>query len=269
MQAKTGMRVRRYIDLLISSGYGVLKKSECRNAGFRILLYHSIGNCLPHDTYGMSVSVKSFREQIRVLSEDEEIEIISLNPSTYHSLWNRNGVKLKIAITFDDGYKDNLYVAAPILVECGSPFTVFITTKFVDNKSSVYLTPEELRELSALPGVTIGSHGMTHARLSGLSDYKLYAELADSRARIEDIIGKKVDMISYPHGKVDRRVRDAAVKSGYSLGVGSRFGINFANTDPMFLRRTEIWTTDSGDVFRHKYSGAWDWYGYYQRLRGL
>jgi peptidoglycan/xylan/chitin deacetylase (PgdA/CDA1 family) len=217
----------------------------------------------------MSVSIKSFKEQIRVLSEDKEIEIISLNSLTYHSLWNRNGVKLKIAITFDDGYKDNLYVAAPILAEYGSPFTVFITTKFVDNNSSVYLTPEELRELSALQGVTIGSHGMTHARLSGLSHYELCDELVESRSRIEDIIDKKVQMFSYPHGSFDRRIRDAAVEAGYLLGFGSRFGINSKHSDPMFLRRTEIWAVDSENIFRQKYSGAWDWYGYYQKLRGL
>ena len=116
------------------------------------------------------------------------IEIISLNSSTYHSLWNRNGVKLKIAITFDDGYKDNLYVAAPILAEYGSPFTVFITAKFVNKNSSVYLTPGEMRELSALPGVTIGSHGMTHRRLTGLNSGDLMSELSKSRSRIEDLV---------------------------------------------------------------------------------
>jgi len=263
------MRVRRSIDHLISSGYEVFRNCRYGDADFRIMLYHSIGNSLPHDTYGMSVSIKSFKEQIRLLSEDEEIEIISLNSSIYHSLWNGDGVKLKIAITFDDGYKDNLYVAAPILAEYGSPFTVFVTTQFVDNNSSVYLTPEELRELSALPGVTIGSHGRTHARLSGLSDYELCDELVGSRSRIEDIIGKKVDMVSYPHGKFNRRVRAAAVDSGYRLGFGSRFGINSKHSDPMFLKRTEIWAEDSENIFRQKYRGAWDWYAYYQKMRGL
>lgn len=263
------MRVRRAIDLLISSGYGAVRNCRHGDGDFRILLYHSIGKKLTHDTYGMSVSTESFKEQMRVLSEGEEIEIISLNSSAYHSLWNKNDVKLKIAITFDDGYKDNLCVAAPILADYGIPFTVFITTEFVGSNSDVYLTPEELRALSALPGVTIGSHGMTHARLSGLSDDELYDELEESRLRIEDMIDKKVRMFSYPHGSFDRRIRAAAVEAGYLLGFGSRFGINSKNSDPMFLRRTEIWAGDSENIYRQKYSGAWDWYGYYQKLRGL
>jgi len=95
--------------------------------------------------------------------------------------------------------------------------------------------------------------------------------IAVQESRISSVrkSGKKVDMISYPHGKADRRVRDAAVNSGYRLGFGSRFGVNCENTDPMFFRRTEIWDTDSVDVFHQKYMGAWDWYGYWQKLRGL
>ena len=263
------MALKRSIFEMISSAFDRFATCGRKQAGIRILLYHSVGADLPHDTYGMGMSIESFREQIRIIAEDIRTEVIPLRiPEGCLSLFE-NYDKVKLSVTFDDGYRDNLYTAAPVLMEWDIPFTVFVTAGYLRMNSSVYLSKEDLKELSGLPGVTIGSHGMTHSRLTKLSDSDLVGELSDSRSRIEDIIGKKVDMLSYPHGKVDRRVRDAAVKSGYSLGVGSRFGINFANTDPMFLRRTEIWTTDSEDVFRRKYSGAWDWYGYYQQLRGL
>jgi len=260
---------KRQICSYVSSLFDLVPKKIGKRVELRILMYHSIGDTLKNDRYGMTISIESFGNQISIVSKDDKVQIISLKSKNFDSLWSEKNGKMKIAITFDDGYRDNLYAVAPVLLKWGIPFTVFVTSGFLQNNSNVYLSKEDLRELSGLPGVTIGSHGMTHARLSGLSDYELYAELADSRSRIEDIIGKKVDMLSYPHGKVDRRVRDAAVKSGYRLGFGSRFGVNFENSDPMVLRRTEVWSGDSKDVFRQKYSGAWDWYGYYQKLRGL
>jgi peptidoglycan/xylan/chitin deacetylase (PgdA/CDA1 family) len=264
-----GVAIKRNICELISFACDRFTKFGRKEAGIRILLYHSIGTNLPHDTYGMGISIESFKEQIRIISKDKRTGVIPLRFSEDHLSFAENSDKVKLAITFDDGYRDNLYTAAPVLLEWGVPFTVFVTSSFLQNNSSVYLSKEDLRELSDMPGVTIGSHGMTHCRLTKLNDRDLVCELLESRSRIEDIIGKKVDMLSYPHGKIDRRVTDAAVESGYRLGLGSRFGINLENTDPMFLRRTEIWDGDSEDVFRRKYSGAWDWYGYYQTLRGL
>jgi len=53
-----------------------------------------------------------------------------------------------VAITFDEGYKDNLYFVAPLLVGNGIPFTVFVTTDFSKNNKKDILQPLEIRELS-------------------------------------------------------------------------------------------------------------------------
>ena len=37
-----------------------------------------------------------------------------------------------VAITFDDGYADNVTSAAPVLAELGLPATVFVTSGFLD-----------------------------------------------------------------------------------------------------------------------------------------
>lgn len=263
------MALKRSIFELISSVFERFATCGRKQSGVRILLYHSVGTNLPHDTYGMGISIESFKEQMKIISEDKGTEVIPLRFSEDNLSFAENSDKLKFAITFDDGYRDNLYIAGPVLLEWGVPFTVFVTASFIKNNSSIYLSMEDLRELSRMPGVTIGSHGVTHRRLTKLNDRDLRGELSESRSRIEDMIDKKVDMLSYPHGKIDRRVRDAAIESGYRLGFGSRFGLNPISADPMFLRRTEIWAGDSTDIFRQKYGGAWDWYGYYQRLRGL
>src|SRR5438270_6631567 len=108
--------------------------------GLRVLLYHSVGSQLANNSYGLSVSARSFEQQMKILSETDCLTIIRLDQS--QSLAN----ELRIAVTFDDGFKDNLYVAAPILTRLNIPFTVFVTSSYLKDGSSEYLTMPELRE---------------------------------------------------------------------------------------------------------------------------
>jgi peptidoglycan/xylan/chitin deacetylase (PgdA/CDA1 family) len=222
------------------------------NDGLRIFLYHSVSSYLPNNYYGINVAETNFARQMNILSRISALSLTSLAEALF-----RDGPR--VAITFDDGYKDNLHTAARILTELNIPFTVFVTTSFVRSGSPEYLTATELRELSSLPRVTIGSHGVTHCRLAECDAATLSRELRESRAILEDIIGRPVTAISYPHGSVSLRVRDAAGNAGYSIGCTSRFGNNNGNQDPLLLSRCEIVAQDTDRVFIEKLNGHWDW----------
>ena len=224
-------------------------------AGLRILMYHSIGSQAIGDKLGLyGVAPARFAEHMAALATATSVKTTALNDR------NATGSDLRVAVTFDDGYRDNLLVAAPILQKYGIPFTVFVCTAFMRDPSGNFLTPAEVRELASLPGVTIGSHGATHAPLTRLDDRALGKELVLSRTELEDTTGCAVNAISYPHGAVDRRVRDAAAAVGYTTGACSRFDINDVTRDPLLLCRTDIHADDSGRVFRQKLHGDWDWY---------
>ncbi len=224
-------------------------------AGLRILMYHSIGSQAIGDKLGLyGVAPARFAEHMTALATATGVKTAALSDR------NATGNDLHVAVTFDDGYRDNLLVAAPILQKHGIPFTVFVCTAFMHDPSGNFLTPTEVRELATLAGVTIGSHGATHTPLTGLDDRALREELVSSRTELEDATGRAVNAISYPHGAVDRRVRDAAAAAGYSTGACSRFDINDVTRDPLLLCRTDIHAGDSGHVFRQKLHGDWDWY---------
>lgn len=220
--------------------------------GFRILTYHSIGAPAYGDKLGIySLSVERFMQHLDVLATMKTVALLPI-------VISQN--KQSTAVTFDDGYADNLYVAAPLLVSRNIPFTVFTVASFIQKKQKGFLSPNELKELSKIPGAKIGSHGLTHCNLTLCSNQMLRSELKDSKHYIEDLIGMPVMEFSYPYGMLDMRVRDAVEEAGYLAAVCSRFDINRANQDVFMMNRCEIISSDGPRTFQQKLNGSWDWY---------
>lgn len=234
--------------------YKNFRLSDSPRDGLRILMYHSIGTAIEGDKRGLyNMGAEQFERHMKYLASHYRQQLVPL------SLEPVKNPALRIVLTFDDGYQDNLTVAAPLLVDLGIPFTVFVCTDAVAQRKSGFLEPDDVRELASLPGVQIGSHSASHARLTRCDDLQLNQELAGSKSYLEDLIGRPVCTLSYPHGDVDRRVRDVAEKVGYVIGCTSRFDINAESRDPLLLCRTDIWAEDTVSVFEEKLQGDWDW----------
>lgn len=246
---------RGLISKGLSQTWGMTGRVIGTRPGLRILMYHAIGTPIPDDRLGLyTLAPLRFLKQMKMIAANTAIPVRSFAEAA--------GVAQGIAITFDDGYRDGLTEAAPLLVELRLPFSVFVTTAYIRSGDQLYLSPHELCELAKCPGATIGSHGVTHVKLSQCSDAELHRELFDSRSYLEDLLQQPVTTLSYPHGAVDHRVRTAAEQAGYVLAACSRFGTNLDDRDPLMLRRTDIWSDDDDDVFRSKIVGNWDWMGW-------
>ena len=163
-----------------------------------------------------------------------------------------------IVITFDDGYEDNLIVAAPLLYEFEMPFSIFIITDYV-KKSNNYLNEELLKELSNNPLVSIGSHSKSHAKLTNCSLGEVKREIRDSKSYLEDLLGERVTAFSYPHGKFNSLVKNEVLEAGYSLAFTSHYDINQIDQDKLALNTNEIWNSDNLFCFIKKMKGDWDW----------
>lgn len=247
------MTWKRVASRALSEAVATVRCARGGRPGFRVLLYHAVGSQLPHDSYGISIAPDLFGQHMAALAREQRFKVVEFEklPLSQDALY--------VALTFDDGYRDNLRHAAPVLLKHRIPFTVFVTSSFVESRSPIYLTPQELRELARCPGVTIGSHGVSHQPLTRSDDAVLARELEDSRRYLESVVDKPVTVISYPHGSVDARVVEAARRAGYTMGACSRHDINGKHADPMLLCRTEILACDSTRVFLQKVNGAWDW----------
>jgi peptidoglycan/xylan/chitin deacetylase (PgdA/CDA1 family) len=107
-----------------------------------ILMYHRI---LPDDicskeSASLAVSTTQFNEQMKFISSNFRC----LHINELEAALKKN--EFFVVVTFDDGYRDNLEHALPILNKYGVPATVYITTRFIneDRKMWWYEIPEIL-----------------------------------------------------------------------------------------------------------------------------
>lgn len=113
-----------------------------------------------------------------------------------------------VCLTFDDGYRDNYTLAYPMLKRLGVPFTVYVTSGFIDNQLSMWWYPnqqlgmssDELQLMDADPLCTIGAHTVSHPKLDTLSREQQYQEIAESKQTLEQLLGHPIHHFSFPHG---------------------------------------------------------------------
>lgn len=128
-----------------------------------------------------------------------------------------------VVISFDDGDVSNVRVALPLLRERGMVAEFFITSDFIGQPGM--LTAGEVREL-AQAGMGVQSHGRSHRFLEDLDAESMYAELHDSKQRLEAASGTPVTGIAFPGGRGGARERDTALGLGYRHVLGSAPGCN-------------------------------------------
>ena len=90
-----------------------------------ILMYHRIAEP-SYDPWGLSVSPANFEDQLLWLSRGRRLVPMD---ALVAGLARGELTGREVAITFDDGYVDNLTVAKPLLERVGAPATVFVTTQ--------------------------------------------------------------------------------------------------------------------------------------------
>jgi peptidoglycan/xylan/chitin deacetylase (PgdA/CDA1 family) len=134
------------------------------------------------------------------------------------------------ALTFDDGFADNLHSLLPILRETGAPATVFVVSGWLGRPHPYaplarILEADEVRELHAA-GVEIGGHTVTHPDLTVLSPEDAREELRRGREELEAILGAPVRVAAYPFGRAEPVTIAACAAAGFEAacrtsGAGS------------------------------------------------
>jgi peptidoglycan/xylan/chitin deacetylase (PgdA/CDA1 family) len=181
-----------------------------------------------------------------------------------------------VAITFDDGLASAVHHGAPLLAERGFVATIFCVAGRLglrsDWPSRAAWAPTfplaAADELAGLAGAgwEIGSHGVHHDVLDGMSANSLRRELEDSRASIEEVVHHPVRAFAYPYGVVPDAAAAALEAAGYAAGCTLRVSAVRPGTDPFALPRVDAHYLRRPGLLRAALAGRGD---LYLRARGL
>jgi peptidoglycan/xylan/chitin deacetylase (PgdA/CDA1 family) len=184
-----------------------------------VLTYHSI------DDSGSPISTNeaTLRSHVRWLASGDvevtRLEQLHAVPAHRHA----------VAITFDDGFRNFAEIAWPILKDHGLPVTLFVVTQRVgtnnawNGKDEPGIPTLPLMTWDAIgklvdEGVTLGSHGRTHAHLPRLDDAALADELRVSADEIQRAISLRPSSFCFPFGECDERAI-ALARANYEIAV--------------------------------------------------
>ena len=218
----------------------------------RVLMYHSISQHKRSDKDVYSLSQQDFAQHVELLHElhkTENSKIVKLDST------DRSG----ITITFDDGYRDTLTIAAQTLADKKFPFTVFVSSVNITSGNSKFLNRQELIELSNISGATIGSHGHAHTHLAKMPPQDVTSDLNHSKDWLEQIVQKPVTTLSYPHGSYNNDVVRIASEIGFEFAATSKWGVFKVGTKKLEIPRIDVWSQDSRKVLQQKLLGQWEW----------
>ena len=201
----------------------------------QIVVYHNI---LPeYNGDPMCVSIKTFKQQIQYLVENRNI--ISID-EFYQKFKNKTLNIDDVVITFDDGYKDNIKYALPILEKYNIPATFYICTGFIENTAldcrevaerveqgnqftsmrlyrrkqfirkkkiqsmknndGLFMNIDDLKYINNSPLFTIGAHTQNHTMLKKENIFIKLKEIYISKLKLQKWTKNKVNHFCYPYG---------------------------------------------------------------------
>lgn len=143
-----------------------------------------------------------------------------------------------VALTFDDGYRDFLTAALPVLQRFGFPATLFAVTGYCQAGGG-WMNWQELREVAGA-GVSIGAHSVDHADLSRVNPEEAKRQLGDSRRMLEDRLGVAVRTCSYPFGLSTPALR-AWARGEFVAACGTRLDYLRPGQDRADLPRIDVY----------------------------
>ena len=217
-----------------------------------ILMYHKV-NDLPDNPTTVPVGI--FDDQLGRLGE-LGYNVVDLDAVLDHYTLGKPLPEQAVLITFDDGYRDTLENALPVLQKHGLKAVIFIPVAYMEDEMPL---PHEthlvergmrnptldwglMRELDA-SGVRVESHGIAHRPLAEVMLDEAVREIAVSKLKLEEALDRPVRAYAYVKGSEAHfhPVHESILKqAGYEIAFTSISRANGSGTNPFRLGRYNV-----------------------------
>ena len=238
-----------------------------------IITYHSV----TPDPHKYAITPPAFLNQLSFINENYDIIKLSEIAKAFSD--NAKPVR-QLVITFDDAFENFYEFAYPTLQRFSIPCTIFVPSGLIGRNnvwdSHKRLSPKiqimNKQQLMALRGdgsVDFGSHTIDHVSMRNLSLHEMRRQAVDSKKELEDILGLKIHMFSYPYGQlndVSKRTTNILSEAGYNIAVTTRWGTLQTRQQMLELKRIFFDEKDNYDDLRAKIEGQYDWFGLKERV---
>ena len=248
---------------LVKEEYAAYRKSSAP-----ILLYHAVGEPVEIEwPPSLILPASLFEAHLQYLTK-EGYKVVSVE-ELVSLLQNGGNLDKVVAMSFDDGYRNNHTDALPLLKKYNAKASFYVVHR--DIGKSIYMDNDSLLYLLA-NGMEIGSHTINHAPLALIDPKYLPWEVGSAKKFIEkNLDGYILKGIAYPNGGYNARVIEAVKEYKFTYGLTGKVGANTHQSfqkAPYELQRISIVDDGNGlEGFKRRLERAYLW-GFLQ-TRGI
>ncbi len=208
-------------------------------------MYHSINSTKLKRLKGIRVSPKNFERQLSYLAK-KGFKSYTLGEMIEQKEYLASK---SVVITFDDGYRDNLTNALPVLEKYNFKATIFVIINRFDNDWSLHrktknadivnkiekLSDEDIKTLLKSGLIEIGAHTLNHKNFSKISQKEKKKEIVKSKEILEQKFNIKCKTFSYPFGIYEKGDEELVKDAGFTGAVTTEVRRADLNKDDLFL----------------------------------
>jgi peptidoglycan/xylan/chitin deacetylase (PgdA/CDA1 family) len=215
--------------------------------GVPVFTYHKVDWRIPPDAIGgaLTITPRQFASQLATLAA-LHLRTISAG-ELVDSLRRGHLPERSVVLTFDDGYKDDVTQALPLLRRFHDTATFYLVSGTID--SPRHLTWADVRTLRDA-GMEIGAHGAEHVDLRELNGPGQLAQVHHCMVSLMRWANVDPETYAYPSGRFNATtlaiMRQAHVEAAFTMQPGFVRDLS----DPYRLPRIRVMRTGAVATFR-------------------